>query len=150
MIIPLEKSERFWKAVQKTSHCWLWTKARDPNGYGRCAGPPWTKNSGTWLAHRLAWLLTNGEIPPGIHVLHHCDNPPCVRPTHLYLGTDKDNHRDARERGRLALKLSFEQVKEIRHKYATTQATQRSLAKEYGVTQAHIWFLVNNRQRISS
>src|SRR5438034_5336909 len=99
--ITLEhKRIRFWKTVLMTPTCWLWTGSIRPDGRG------WTtfgRERGIILAHRLAWELTNGPIPDGIAVCHHCDNPRCVRPDHLFLGTQRDNLRDMRKKGRGAI-----------------------------------------------
>ena len=82
-------SERFWDKVEKTRACWLWTASCLVSGYGRI------KIKGKWVrAHRVAWELVRGTIPDGLWVLHHCDNPSCVRPDHLFLGTAKDNSQD--------------------------------------------------------
>lgn len=77
------------------SGCHEWTRARDPNGYGRVEweGRP-------WLSHRVAWTLLVGPIPAGRNVLHRCDNPPCGNPDHLFLGSQSDNMRDAWNKGR--------------------------------------------------
>lgn len=87
--------ERFWSKVDKSGECWLWIASRLSGGYGQfqMGGRP-------HAAHRAAWILANGPIPPGLHVLHSCDNPPCVRLDHLRLGTVADNMRDKALRGR--------------------------------------------------
>ena len=85
----------FWNRVEKTEGCWLWRGSRTTAGYGNVRVGPKNK-----YAHRLAWELTNGAIPNGLHVCHRCDNPPCVRPDHLFLGTGKDNARDSMQKGR--------------------------------------------------
>lgn len=85
------KKYLFWLKVTKTDTCWLWTGRRDKNGYGKV---------GAALSHRVFWELHNGHIPDGLYVLHHCDNPPCIRPTHLFLGTQADNVRDMAAKGR--------------------------------------------------
>ena len=89
-------TERFWSKVVKIDDgCWLWTAALLLDGYGQI-----------WLgqtmerAHRLSWIIHFGPIPEGLCVLHTCDNPPCVRPGHLFLGTQLDNVRDAIRKGR--------------------------------------------------
>lgn len=94
--IPIE--ERFWGKVNRIGfeECWEWMAARDPNGYGRIGG----KRPRAELAHRVAYRLTRGDIPLGLHVCHSCDNPPCCNPNHLFLGTDLDNNRDMRAKGR--------------------------------------------------
>lgn len=96
--IPLET--RFWAQVDMRSgiwECWEWTGARLPRGYGFA----WDNAVGAnRLAHRLAWELTNGPIPDDLWVLHRCDNPPCVRPDHLFLGTAADNAHDMMAKGR--------------------------------------------------
>lgn len=87
--------ERFWAKVEPTDDgCWLWTGSRFPAGYGRL------RSLAERYAHRCAWMIFNGPIPDGLHVLHHCDNPPCVRPDHLWLGTPLDNMRDRDAKGR--------------------------------------------------
>lgn len=89
---PLE--ERFWAKVDKTNDCWIWTGSRDQRGYGRI------KNGGNKLASRISWEMHFSPIPPGMFVCHHCDNPPCVRPNHLFLGTQQDNMQDMRAKHR--------------------------------------------------
>lgn len=93
--------ERFWSKVDKSAGddgCWLWTKRCEKGGYGQF----WLSGK-TVLAHRTAWLFTNGEIPDGLQVLHNCpdgDNPSCVNPAHLWLGTHRENHDDCTRKGR--------------------------------------------------
>lgn len=88
--------ERFWKLVDKSGECWLWTGSKDEGGYGISIG----KNPPERRAHRMAWYLTYGTIEDGLCICHHCDNPPCCRPDHLFKGTHGDNQRDAWAKGR--------------------------------------------------
>ena len=93
--------ERFWLKVHRGDGCWEWHGCRLSQEPKRNYGIAW--NGYDIRAHRYSWELTNGPVPAGMHVLHRCDNPPCVRPDHLFLGTQGDNLRDAVEKGRLDL-----------------------------------------------
>jgi hypothetical protein len=86
---------RFWKKVNKTSTCWEWTAYKLFNGYGR-----FSINGKTDYAHRISWQFATGKYPKGKQVLHTCDNPACVKPDHLFLGTLKDNMVDRNKKGR--------------------------------------------------
>ena len=93
-------SEQFWSRVQKTEFCWLWMGSRDVNGYGLVR--KWVDGkSKQLLTHRVAYLLTYNEIPDGLSVCHACDNPPCVNPDHLFLGTFRTNILDRWRKERL-------------------------------------------------
>jgi hypothetical protein len=81
--------ERFWRNVDKTGECWTWTGGRAIDGYGSF----YADGAGI-AAHRFSYQLHNGPIPAGLVICHRCDNPPCVRPDHLFLGTQLDNVRD--------------------------------------------------------
>ena len=87
--------KRFWDKVDKSGDCWLWTASCRPNGYGQIGIGSRSDGSRTVvLAHRLAYELQIGVIPDGICVLHRCDNPKCVRGSHLFLGSQADNMAD--------------------------------------------------------
>jgi hypothetical protein len=89
-------TERFWQWVDTSSgDCWTWTGGSTTGGYGKF----WL-NGRTISAHRVSYVMHFGTIPDGLLVLHSCDNPPCVRPDHLSLGTYRDNARDSMAKGR--------------------------------------------------
>lgn len=91
--------DRFWSKVAKTESqddCWEWTAGCQKSGYGQFSIRTGEKIS----AHRMAWILTNGDIPDGLCVLHSCDNPPCCNPRHLFTGTQGDNIHDMIRKGR--------------------------------------------------
>lgn len=138
---------RFWANVQKSDGCWIWTGSRNRHQYGRMSegSRPYLKFH---LAHRLSWQIHRGEIPAGLYVCHRCDNPPCVNPEHLFLGTQFDNMGDASRKGRLPQqryagfcagerngrsKLTDEQAREIRDN--RHGLSQRRLAVAYGVSR---------------
>ena len=96
---PIE--ERFWKRVDKNGECWNWTHRKTRDGYGYVK--KFNTVTGRWsytYVHRLSWELANGPIPDGLFVCHHCDNPSCVRPSHLFVGTHLDNMKDRSAKGR--------------------------------------------------
>lgn len=94
---------RFWKKVKKTPNCWLWTGATAGRGIGR-RGHIYSHRDGSRqfneYAHRVSWMIHFGEIPTDLCVLHSCDNGMCVRPGHLFLGTQIDNIKDMDSKGR--------------------------------------------------
>ena len=135
----VEMLERFWSKVDigATDKCWEWMSYKNVLGYGRfhTAGKH-------HLAHRLSWKFTYGDIPGGMCVCHHCDNPSCVNPRHLFLGTPKDNRRDAIRKGRVPSrgeknnrsKLTENDVREIRKRLAQGELSQRDIGNEFGVS----------------
>lgn len=90
-----ELRERFWQRVRVTGRCWEWQGARCIKGYGKL----WARGR-HYKAHRLAYELAWDDIPPGMQVMHACDNPPCVNPAHLRVGTARDNTHDMIRKGR--------------------------------------------------
>ena len=153
--------ERFWEKVDKTSDCWFWVGAKNILRYGVA----WNGNK-LVLAHRLAYEFTIGHIPVNLCVCHHCDNPACVRPQHLFLGTRKENSEDMIRKGRSATgarnglvkhpesvprgersanaKLTTEKVKKMRLLY-NKGYSQSELAQIFGVTQANCSLVCNYR-----
>lgn len=131
--------DRFWERVKKTTSCWLWTGNCVPFGYGliRFGGKP-------ARTHRVSWMIHRGEIPKGMLVLHRCDNPKCVNPNHLFLGTDKDNLADMASKNRSPHgecngmhKLRKADVVEI-YKLSAAGCTQRQIAKRFLISQQHV------------
>lgn len=92
---PSPVPERFWSKVDQSGDCWLWTANRDHDGYGQ-----FTMDGRHRKAPRVSFELVKGPIPDGLCVLHSCDNPPCVRPDHLRIGTRLENTRESIARGR--------------------------------------------------
>lgn len=132
--------------VQTSRGCREWTAARSEGGYGVFnAGPDFPKT-----AHRLAYHLVHGPVPKGMQVCHRCDNPPCISPDHLFLGTPLENTQDCVRKGRArrasgeaaALsKLTDEAVAEI----LESNESAAALAKRFGITRANIWYIKQRR-----
>lgn len=145
---PEELLKRFWKQVAFSGKgCWTWLGLLTADGYG--TWPAAKRYFKDRLAHRLSYRFNVGEIPKGKLVLHTCDNPACVNPAHLYVGTDADNTRDKIERGRHArgtriwlARLNPEKVKEIRSR---REEGPRALARAFGVTHGTINAILSGR-----
>lgn len=121
------REERFLSYVLKTDSCWIWNGLRFPSQYGRFAGE---------YAHRFAYKAFKGQIKEGLCVCHSCDNPSCVNPEHLWLGTMADNMKDRDLKGRGKPKsLSERQIIEIKKMYKWRSKNNNSnvLAGRYGV-----------------
>lgn len=149
--IDEDTKARFWARVRKTETCWLWPSRFLPNGYGRyCIKRD--RRRYDFLAHRFAWIAAHGEIPKGMFVLHRCDNPPCVRLDHLFLGTHADNMADMSNKGRstqgiraTGVALSEADVLVIYEKYRSHAADQGELAIEFGVCRQTIGWIVTGK-----
>lgn len=141
--VKLSKEQRFWNKVdiRGESDCWEWKGFKLPSGYGRKMYQSEEK-----YAHRVAYIITFGEIPQGFCVCHKCDNPSCCNPNHLFLGTAADNARDRSEKGRTAPgKLNQEQADQIREMYKSGKYTQSAIAKMYSVTFQTIFNITTGR-----
>lgn len=133
-------SKRFWDCVSKGDGCWVWRRGAGSHGYGQFYFEPGKPR----LAHRVAWELENGPIPTGMQVLHKCDNKKCVRPDHLFIGTQLDNMRDMIAKGRRATniclnpknkKLFADDIADIQRRIVRgAKSNSVALAREYGVS----------------
>lgn len=146
---PEDQITLFWSHVNKDgsipSHCpelgqcWEWTAGHN-KGYGVARYKKET------LSHRISWMIAHGDIPNDLFVLHKCDNPTCINPDHLFLGTHQDNNDDMRKKGRgkypgkkfYERKLTEAQTFEIVERYLAGGIYQRELAAEYRVAQSVI------------
>lgn len=135
------EAARFWDRVRIGSRldCWPWTGTKTDKGYGQL------KLDGRAIgAHRISWALHRSPIPDGLQVLHRCDNPSCVNPAHLFLGTPADNMADMVAKGRQKpkAKLTAAQVVAIRG----DKRLQKHIAADYGVTLAAISHIKTGRR----
>jgi hypothetical protein len=138
--------ERFHDNYERgdPSACWPWTGARHYTGYGVIAD----EHNQQHRATRIAYELAHGPIPPGRHVCHRCDNPPCVNPAHLFVGRPADNTADAVRKGRWAVgtkkvnaKLTDADVRAIR----ASTLTYKELALKFNVSKQLICFIRTRR-----
>jgi hypothetical protein len=144
--IKRDEVERFLEKVspEDTNNCMLWLSGTSPDGYGKFK----IDVGKTVRAHRYMWELVNDFIPNGLCVCHHCDNPLCVNPKHLFLGTSKDNTIDKVSKGRGSFgikhgnsKLVDEDIRNIRKLYEDGYTYQK-IAKLYGVVKSTIRIII--------
>lgn len=156
---------RFFRMVSKRKRkggCWLWMGTCTPGGYGSFGRG--RKEDGKEMAHRFSWMIHKGPIPNGLFVLHKCDTTKCVNPKHLFLGTQADNVRDAKLKGRMASgkrwhaakratcqgsrhgmsKLREKDIPKIRKLHAGGMS-MTSIAVKFRVTRKNISNIVNGR-----
>lgn len=155
---PPTLEERFWAKVDKNGPvlrpelgtCWLWTGGKHTGGYGHVVVKSLKQFGRRQIkAHHASWMIHVGPIPDGFWVLHHCDNPPCVRPDHLFLGTDGDNAADkvskARQRrgeAQPSAKTNAETVRLIRC-LAAAGNTHQSIADSVGLSRRTVGMIVS-------
>lgn len=139
----MNEVERFWSHVDKTGSCWNWKAGTDYYGYG--IFKIWGKSQ---RAHRISYKLAHGSIPAGMNILHSCNNPACVNPSHLRAGTQAENMQDRDNAGRHAhgtsWKIGTVRANEIRRKYADG-APVKELAKEYGILPHSVFRIISGR-----
>lgn len=159
--IPFTPESRFWAKVNRNGpipthvpwlgNCWVWTAATTHWGYGKLRA-----NKQWHAAHRRSYEMQNGPIPAGFLVLHRCDTPACVRPSHLRIGTARDNTQDMRSKGRAAdigapgmsnshAKLTDERVIAIRERFEAGESVG-ALAAEHCVHRATVSAIINGRR----
>jgi hypothetical protein len=131
------EAERFLSHVEKTKEgCWLWTAYRMRSGYGFFRTPLRHE-----LAHRSSYRLFKGPLISGLDVMHSCDNPGCVNPSHLRLGTRTENMRDAKAKGRTSFGASHGRSKLVESDISAILGSplkQRETAEHFGISQGHI------------
>jgi len=155
---PLDQHiiDRFWSCVDKGGDCWLWTSGTWPTGYGR-----FYVDKQQYFSQRISYALTHGSCPPDKMVCHKCDNPPCVNPDHLFLGSGFDNMRDMVSKGRVArggnhgewvsgeknhrAKLVASQIVEIRRLRAAG-AECKDIAKKFGIHRTNVSLIANGQR----
>lgn len=161
---------RFWAKVDKNGPvhpydaalgmCWMWKGSLQNKGYGAF----WTNHESvvsTLLAHRISFTISIGQIPDGMKALHSCDNPPCVNPAHLFLGTQKDNMQDCSRKGRAGrpvgipgcrgvaqwkTHLDDDKVREIRRIYARGGVSQEAVGRMFGIKRTTVLGIVSHRK----
>lgn len=135
---------RFLSKVRINNTCWEWIGAKLRGGYGNI-----NIDGHTFQAHRVSYFIYNGEIPDGMIVCHSCDNPSCVNPKHLFLGTHKINTQDKISKGRCPIGESISKLKECEvleiRRYAALHIPRRLIAKMFGIGPTNVTNIVNRK-----
>lgn len=136
--------DRLWNRTDRSSGCWIWTGCVDGSGYGLIS-----LNGKMVKTHRLSWVLSNGQIPEGLFVCHHCDNRKCINPDHLFIGTNKDNMQDKVRKGRKngggpamgehngSAKMNAKKVIKIRELHKNGMS-EKKISKQIGVGKSQV------------
>lgn len=141
---------RFVKIPENPNDCWVWVGGKDSSGYGSIRWKGKILSS-----HRLSYEIHIGEIPERLCVCHICDNPICVNPKHLKLGTQYDNYQDMvnKNRGYIApgeangkSKITKSQAMEIIRLYKTGKFSQKELGEQFGISQSHTSDIINHKK----
>lgn len=154
--------DKFQQRIIKTDGCWTWKGAKNLKGYGHL----WVKGKNIG-AHRISYMLYKGDIPNGMVICHRCDNPTCVNPDHLFLGTQKDNISDRDQKGHTAkgdrsgkktkperiargenngsTKLTTHDVLTIRDLWDRRKFSQRAIGRMYDIHHDTVWRIVNRK-----
>lgn len=147
--MPRRYSDEDWlesliRRTDQTGDCWIWTGPRSTYGYGALR----YKGRRHSFAHRVMWQLMYGSIPSTLCVCHRCDNRLCIRPEHLFVGTNQENHEDKISKGRQArgergyAKLTESEVLEIRRLHESGAAGFRKIARQFGVSATNVKAIV--------
>lgn len=145
---------RFWDKVDKNGNngCWNWVAYHNSDGYGKLS-----INGKSEFAHRISWVLHFGDIPHGLCVCHHCDNPRCVNPDHLFLASHTENMKDMKIKGRTSLcknfgekngnsKLTSENVESIRRLASSSEnhyGLMKSICETYNISKATLYRVIS-------
>jgi hypothetical protein len=150
---PKESLEhRFWNKVDKTSTCWFWEGKKDKRGYGKLALEPGVTHREI-SAHRLSYQIHYGMFESSLFVCRQCDNPACVNPEHLFLGTNQDNVNDKVSKNRQLKgsqihnsKLVEDDIIRIRHLWFVEKCPQSKIAEMFGIGAKAVSKIVTNKR----
>lgn len=132
---------RFMSYVKVTDECWIWMGAVNRRGYGKLC---FQKNN-TDTAHRVSYKLFNGPIENDLYVCHSCDNPACVKPGHLWLGTNKENMMDMVEKGRQHSRLQPKDILKIRELHEKFGVSQKKIMEQFKISCGYVSLILSRK-----